>query len=248
MILEAELKTVGLKESEVKVYLYLLANGLASPPQIAKGTGIARSNCYVILNGLRVRGLITEQSKGKRKAYLANDPSALIHSMQQRTDALQQLLPDLRSLYVAQKNKPSIKFFDGAEQAKEIFYEMLEAKEVMGVASTKKLFAVMGTDFFGPYIKQMQERGIKLRDILTKESVDTSAKTAVSLLRHLYEYRMLPESTGDIPVDILSWDDKVAFLSVDAPVFGTLIKNKAIADMMKIMFELSWKQLGPARS
>ena len=241
--MEQMLKSAGLKESEIKVYLYLLQNGLASPPMISKGTGMARPNCYSILQTLKEKGLIALQTQGKRKAYVATDPSALIHAMEMKTEALKRLLPDLRAMYSKQSQKPSIKFFEGAEQVKEIFTEMLEAKEVYGVASTKKLYEALSPEYFKMYIKKMREKNILLKDILTKDSVDTSAPTPIGTLKNFYEYRVLPENSGDIPVDILLWDDKVAFISVEAPVFGTLIKHAAIAKMLKIMFGFSWKQL-----
>jgi len=241
--MEQMLKSAGLKESEIKVYLHLLQNGLATPPQISKGTGMARPNCYSILQTLKEKGLITLQTQGKRKAYMATDPSALIHAMEMKTEAMKRLLPDLRAMYAKQAQKPSIKFFEGAEQVKEIFTEMLEAKEVYGVASTKKLYEALSPEYFKMYIKKMREKNIILKDILTKDSVDTSAPTPIGTLKNFYEYRVLPENSGDIPVDILLWDDKVAFISVEAPVFGTLIRHAAIAKMLKIMFGFSWKQL-----
>ena len=243
MDLAQQLAQAGLRENEIRTYTYLLAQGIATPPQIAKGTKIARPNCYKVLQTLKEKGLIIEQKKGKRSAYTPSDPSVLVTTMQQRAESMAQLLPDLRALFVSQKNKPSIRFFEGVEQSKQIFYEMLEAKEVLGIASTKKLYDAFGGEFFEKYIAQMQDKKIVLRDILTKESVNTSALTPTRLLRSLYEFRVLPEATRDIPVDILIWNDKVAFLSVDAPVYGTLIQNAAIAEMMRIVFELSWKQL-----
>jgi len=63
MKLEEGLKNIGLKGSEIKVYLYLLENGVSTPPQIAKGTRIARTNTYHILRGLSEKGLIERQEK-----------------------------------------------------------------------------------------------------------------------------------------------------------------------------------------
>ena len=243
MEIEKELAAIGLRGNEVRVYTYLLSHSMATPPQIASGTKIARPNCYAILQALKEKGLITEQQKGKRKLFLPKDPAALVETMQARTDAMTRLLPDLRALFVSQKNKPSIRFFDGVEQVKQIFHEMLEAKDVRGIASTKKLYEAFSPEFFTGYIKQMQVRGIVLRDILTKESVPTSAPTPIGILKGLYDYRVLPAATQDIPVDILIWNDKVAFISVDQAVFGTLIQNAAIAEMMRIHFDLSWAQL-----
>lgn len=233
----------GLLESEISVYLYLLEHGIASPPQIAKGTKIARPNLYGTLRSLKGKTLVIEQKNGKRNAYSAADPSVLVQVLAARTAAMEQALPDLRSLYVAQKNKPSIKFFDGADQVKEIFYEMLETKRVLGVSSTKQLYDALGWDFFKEYIGKMRDRNIALKDILTQDSSDTSAKTPTEILKGMYDMRLLPKNVVNLPVDVLIWDDKVALISTEAPIFGTLIKNSAIATVMKILFDLSWKQL-----
>jgi len=237
------LRQLGLLENEIKVYLYLLEQGLSSPPQIARGTKMARPNLYGILRSLKEKNLVIEQKQGQRKIYLAADPAVLVQTLESRTETMKQILPDLRALFASQKNKPTIKFFEGTEQVKEIFYEMLEAKSVLGVSSTKKLYDAFGWEFFKKYIPQMREREIFLKDILTQDSIDTSAKIPISVLKSLYETRLLPKNIGNVPVDVLIWDDKVALISTEQPVFGTLIKNPAIAEIMRIMFDLSWKQL-----
>lgn len=233
----------GLLESEITVYLYLLEHGISSPPQIAKGTKIARPNLYGTLRSLKDKALVAEQKNGKRNVYLATDPSILVQLLTARATAMEQILPDLRGLYAAQTNKPVIKYYEGTEHVKEIFHEMLEATSVYGVASTKKLYDALGWDFFKTYIAKMKERGIVLHDILTEDSSQTSAQTPIELLKGLYNARILPKGTENLAVDILVWDDKVALISTETPVFGTLIKNQAIASVLKIMFNLSWKQL-----
>ncbi len=241
--LHEKLLQSGLLESETVVYLYLLEQGVSSPPQVAKGTKIARPNVYGTLRNLKEKGLVVEQKSGKRSVYVAADPSVLVQMLATRATAMEQVLPDLRSLYAAQTNKPVIKYYEGAEQVKEIFYEMLEARSVYGVASTKKLYDALGWDFFKTYIAKMKDRGIVLHDILTEDSPQTSAQTPIELLKGLYDARVLPKGTENLAVDILVWDDKVALISTESPIFGTLIKNQAIAEVLKIMFNLSWKQL-----
>jgi len=237
------LRQLGLLENEIKVYFYLLEQGLSSPPQIARGTKMARPNLYGLLQSLKEKNLVIEQRRGQRKIYSAADPSVLVQTLESRTEAMKQVLPDLRALFASQKNKPTIKFFEGTEQVKEIFYEMLEAKSVLGVSSTKKLYDAFGWDFFKKYITQMRERGIFLKDILTQDSINTSAQIPISVLKSMYDTRLLPKEYDSIPVDVLIWDDKVALISTEQPIFGTLIKNQAVATIMQIMFNLSWKQL-----
>lgn len=39
-----ELKKLGLSKPEIAIYLYLLEQGLSSPPEIIRGTKILRAN------------------------------------------------------------------------------------------------------------------------------------------------------------------------------------------------------------
>ncbi len=41
-------------------------------------------------------------------------------------------------------------------------------------------------------------------------------------------------------------DDNVAIVSLEEPVFGTVIRNKAIAQTFRIVTDVIWQQLKPA--
>ncbi len=127
MIIEQQLRQFGLTPSEITVYLFLLEHGVSSPPQVAKGTKITRTNCYHVLESLKHEGLISEQEKGKRKVYIACDPEALLRRFDLRRESLSQIVPDLRARYVVQKNKPIIKFLTGG-RSKADYWQTYEDK------------------------------------------------------------------------------------------------------------------------
>src|SRR3989344_7625458 len=139
MGLEKQLLGLGLGKSEASIYLYLVEHGVSSPPQIAKGTKIAITNCYPILRALKEKHLINEQRRGERKNYLASDPASLLAGLERKRQAAQELLPDLRALYTMQANKPKIKFYDGWEQVKEIYLQSLEAEELWAMGSIEDI-------------------------------------------------------------------------------------------------------------
>ena len=241
MDIKTELSNFGLNKSEIAIYLYLLEQGVSSPPQIAKSTKIARTNSYHILLSLKERGLIEEQSKGKRKVYLAKDPGALLMAEEARKKALERVVPDLRALFGTQTNKPKIKFYDGIEQVKQIYLESLNSDGIFALGSTKQLQGLTD-DFLKKYAVEIKKRGIVFKDILTKASKE-SAQVLTSEIGGIYESRYLPDKHKDVPTDMLIWDDKIALISLSEPVFGTVMLNKNITNTFKLVFNLLWDNL-----
>ncbi len=232
-----ELKKIGLQKSEIAVYLYLLENGLSTPPAIAKATGIARTNCYNILVSLKDKVLIREQDQGKRKAYIALDPEAILRSLEEKKEAVQRILPDLRGLYITQKNKPKIRFFEGFEQVKEIYWQTLSAQEIFAIGSTKELSDI-NAPFFDDYLLEIKKRGIILNDILSYDSKETTGPKTQDILKGLYSQSYLPSKYTELPTDILIWDNNIALITLREPIFGTVLTNPLIAQTFRVLFDV----------
>lgn len=240
MDLKEKLKEMGLTGSESRVYLYLLEEGLASPPQIARGTGIARTNCYNILAQLKVDRLIEERQEGSRKAYLASDPAALLRSAERKKEVIEELLPDLRALHTTQKNKPQLRFYDGFEQVKEIYWQATETERLLALGSTKHL-TDRDPKFFTSFERELKKNGVVLRDLITESSERVGLEETKQILKGLYDYRLLPKKYQDFPTDILVWGDNVALVTLEEPVFGTVITSPLLARTFEYMLEMIWE-------
>lgn len=241
MEIQKELKKIGLHRSEIKVYTHLLQAGMATPPQIAKAVGIARTNCYNLLQSLKAKKLITENRQKKRKAYAANDPSTLALLLEEKQENLRKILPDLQAMHQKQIHKPRITFFDGLEEVKEIYFRTLSAKEVYAIGSMKKL-ATSLPDFFLKYQKEIRKRNIIFHDFLTHPSGEVEMPKVKAFLRGLYEAKFLPAEYGDLPNDILVWDDNIALITLEEPIFGTVLTNQQLADMFRVIFRVLWEK------
>jgi len=233
------LKNIGLNNSEITVYLYLLEFGLSTPPQISKGTKIARTNCYNILRNLKDMGLVTSRMIRNRKAYLANNPNSLVRFIEQKKENVEIVLPDLRALYLEKKNKPSIYFYDGFDQIKEIFNQTLNSKEILAIASTNYLYS-LDPVFFLKYQHKLKQKGIVFHDILTHESGKWGAKPAKVILKGFYDIKILPEKYHNNLVSIIIWNEFIAFITYKEPIFGTVIKNSMLADAFRLIFGVMW--------
>jgi len=242
MKIQEKLKEIGLNMSEIRIYLWVLENGIATPPKVSMGTGIARANCYHVLEELKAKGLVAEQAQGKRKAYVARDPQALLLSIEHKKEIVEELLPDLRGLFVRQKNKPKIQFFDGWDEVKEIYTQTLSAEKVLAIGSIKKIDQ-LDPKFFLKYRESIEKRKIIFQDILAGTAVEKTHQETKQIIGALYSAKLLSGSQRDNSTDILVWGNMIAFINLDEPIFGTVITNSSLAQAFKTIFEVLWEDL-----
>ncbi len=240
MSIQQQLKSIGLNQSEIAVYLFLLENGVSTPPIVSRGTKIARTNCYNVLQALEEKGLIEVNRVARKKSYVALDPEALLRSWQRKKDVIEQLIPDLRGIYTTQINKPKVQFYEGEHQVQEIYQRSLKSKEIMAIGSTNQLSIAM-PEFTEYYFSELKRLNIVFYDILSKDS-EKMAKNGKDLLKGLYDFRLLSAENNDLPTDILIWDDSIALISLSQPIFGTVLTNKYLAQTFKGLFFLIWKK------
>lgn len=242
MILQKQLQQLGLHKSEIIIYLYILEQGQSSPPNIAKDTHIAITNSYHILHSLKTKGLISEQLNEKRKVYIANDPQAIVHMLDLKKKTAEQVVPDLRGLFKLQKNKPKIRFYDGLEQVKEIYLSTLSARKIYGFGSTK-LLSGLAPDLYKYYLNQLRQKEVIFYDILTYASKTNGAPEMKEILKGLYDMKFLPKEYMDQPTDMLFWDNNIALITLEEPVFGTVITSPLLFKTFTIIFDVIWNRL-----
>lgn len=77
-ILSLELRKLGLKEKEVKVYLAGLELGPSSILHIAKKANVTRPTTYEIIEHLEERGLFANIAQEKKRLFVAQSPEKIL--------------------------------------------------------------------------------------------------------------------------------------------------------------------------
>ncbi len=237
MDIRKELHLLGLSASEIRIYLYLLGYGLATPSKIAKGTGMQRPNTYHVLTSLMEKGLLLEQKEGKRKAYLTSDPESLLVALERKKEIVTNMLPDLRGLRNTKRNKPTIQYFDGLSQIQEIYQMTLQSKEILALGSTDRLYQLM-PKYVESWLDQVKRNAIVIHDIVTHVSGNEAAHKMIASLKGYYDAKVLPESIGELTTDILIWNDHLALITLEEPYFGTVITNFSLVNTFRQVLDL----------
>jgi len=254
------LATIGLEESEAKVYQALLELGPSSVTEITKKAGITRTLGYHLLQKLGIHGLVDQVSgKDKKIIYSAKHPRYLLQHIKNKKNALErkieeveQRIPELVSLYNV-TDKPVIRYQEGLEGLKNIYSETLESKtEILSIADTDGWdvpdLAKWGKD----YNRERSKRKIHERMLM----LDTPAgrkwmKDYKGSFTYTHYRWIKPEQLphiADFNGEINIYENnKVVIVLLKKPNrIGIAIESVVLNNLLKALFELAWQAGKPA--
>jgi len=123
--IELELKKLGLKDKEVKVYLGGLELGPNSIKNIAEKVKIPRPTVYEIVKKLEEKGLFVETKKRKKRLFVAQSPSQILRilrikkrEIEEKEREFARIVAILEAKY--SREKEGIRIFRGKEGKKAI--------------------------------------------------------------------------------------------------------------------------------
>lgn len=126
--LPLELRKLGLKEKEVKVYLAGLELGPSSVQAIAQKSAITRPTMYEILKILEDKGLFRGVQHAKKRLFVANSPEKILHilrlqkrELEEREREFIRIIAALESRY----EKRGLQIYKGKEGLKVLEEQIL---------------------------------------------------------------------------------------------------------------------------
>jgi len=233
------LQNLGLNEKEAKVYLACLELGSATVQEVSDKAGVKRTSVYNFLEDMKARGFITEVKYGKRILLTAEDPHTLLKKADEQKKQLEELLPEFLSIYNLQGSKPKVKFYQGVEGLKRIYEDTLKhGGSIYLVSDYERMFETIEPDWMWDYATRRMGKGIKAFSIAKESARGLEVKNRDS--KHLRETRFVKEV--DFETEINIYGDKIALLSFRRPYAGVIIEDRAIAQTLKSMWKIIWKQ------
>ncbi|RJF96809.1 transcriptional regulator TrmB [Noviherbaspirillum cavernae] len=236
-----KLAAVGLDEKEQRFYLAALELGGAPVTLVATRAGVTRTNGYDLLTRLERRGLLTQVhgDDGVRQVVPA-DPNVLIREWEQTRIMLDELVPELRSMFNSTPRKPRIRFYEGEKGIQHALWTTLEcqSKHLYGILSMHELLEVPGAAWMDGYIAERIKRGIHL-DVVRSYSRETEPiwDTDRSALREL---RFAP-SELDLGMTVYICDDTVVYISSKNENYALTIESRELASLQKSLFQSLWR-------
>lgn len=232
------IENFALNEKEAKVYLAALELGESTVLPISKKANVKRTHCYDILENLKNKGFANYYEKNKRRRYFAEDPTKIKLAFSVRLQQIENMLPELKSIYNKSNTKPKIKFYEGEKGLQEAQFDTLNipaGSEILAYASSKGLYY---NKFADKYISERVAKNIRVRAIVpnTKETQQITA----SDFSQLRESRLIPAQKFPFTNEIDIYGNKIAIISYSKELIAVIIESESIANTQRLIFELAW--------
>lgn len=243
MDLEFPLKSYGLNDKEIKVYLELLPLGTASLQEIAKRVEFPRSTVYHTLNYLINKGVVGKIIKRGITYYSATDPNKLKDQLIEKEKLIASIIPHLNSLKSLSKTPSNVEIYEGFKGVHTILADLVRVKQqVYYFGGYKKSLEVL--KHLPNYVRiNRMERGIPAKivyDYTDEPILHTKEYQKVSELR-------FHDGLKDFPAMIFIYGNKVSMFTFKSDLVGIIITNKDFAEAMKLIFYIYWDQAKPAK-
>ena len=240
------LQDIGLTSEQTDIYLAGIELGQSSVQQLAQKAGAKRPTAYLILAELKEKGLFFQVLKGKKRYFVAEEPDKLFASIKDKENQLKQILPELRSLYNIDLDKPKIRFYEGIDGALAVYEDILASlpnnSELLSYTGIAGLFKDFPKDFAKGFFQRRVRRNIRTRIIaIDSEESREWQKHAPFELREII---LVDEKKAPFFGDTEIYGNKIALLSYKENFMAVVIESKEIANMQRFIFELAWKNLG----
>lgn len=246
------IEEIGLSNKEARVYLANLMLGPSGVQHIAELSGIKRVTTYVILESLVSIGLVSQSLKARKTLFNAESPENLKRLLEGREKALaeqrlqlNEIMPDLNALKNLPTDAPTVKFYEGIEAIRSMNTTFFEQFKKEGVGMTYGISDLDQLRHIFPDIEERSGNPERIKAKIKSKFIYTSSKGPVMAENDIEagrESRFIPRDKYSFNCDISIAGDYVLLVSLTTknPI-GVVIKSVAIADGMKMVFELAWE-------
>jgi sugar-specific transcriptional regulator TrmB len=233
-----KLISLGLTERQAVVYVRALELGVFSVSDLARKAGIKRPTCYLVLDELSQKGLVSVVASLKKIKYKAESPDILKKQAETQMAIAERLSGDLLKIFNPRAEGPTLRYFTGQKAIQGIYDEVLKvkSKEYLFIGSGKDVLDLVGKDYIDEWLKQRVEKGITAKSIRMKATEVMEDIYQKNINRQL---KIAPESIH-IAETIFIYDNKVAIISTAQENFGFVVENNEFSNTMKGLFSALW--------
>lgn len=244
------LQKIGLRDDEVKAFIFMIENGQQTAGMLAKRTGLSRPSLYGFLKKLKEKGLVIESQRNGVKTFQACTKEKIKSLLDTEIQDFTKGKSDIEKIFeqVGKGNltsNPKFQFFEGREGVRHVLKDLLLYRDITTKAywPIKSMITLLSEDFFYQLNKERIRRHIYTQGIWPEnQKVDMRTHPYMGVGNEFFrEIRIAPKDI-DFTMGYWIYEGKVAFISSQKECFGFIIESKEFANMMSSQFDAIWKQ------
>src|SRR5680860_256613 len=246
--MKSELKELGLTDKEVDVYLAGLRLGPTTAQYLADASEVKRSTVYFVIDGLKKHGLINQTFRGRKKFFEMASPEKLTkfvdndkNKLKKKEGVINKIISDLQIMASKSEFASDIKIYEGYDETMRILFELAKTKSPTYGFYTSHYFLPEDLERAKKATAEFNKikRRAKSKLYIITDQIPLSSKFFPSADEELREFRFLSEDVK-LPAMVDITDDIVALTSIRDGYSCIVIKNKTIADTLRIIHGIVW--------
>ncbi|MCR4280048.1 MAG: hypothetical protein NUV82_01325 [Candidatus Komeilibacteria bacterium] len=248
---EDSLSQTGLTEDQAIIYEILLKNGPLRASRVAQKSPLKRALVYKLLNELVEMGLADKEDEpGQVAIFGPLHPTNIEERVEKwenrarnaRTD-INQVKPLLVSDFNLQSGKPNIRFYEGEEGIKKVWWDTLRAEGEILTYGDLEVLATKFESLNKQYYRERAKRELKKRAITNDSEFNRAFLARYD--QSLTETRLIKNFPANFSATIMQiYDNKVSYTTLtEKGMIGLIIDDHHIAAMQKTLFEFNWEML-----
>jgi sugar-specific transcriptional regulator TrmB len=253
MAINQTLRSLGLNDKEIQVYVTLLKNGKTKPAVLANLSKLKRASLYHIAKGLLAKGLIAEDFAGKTLQFVPLPPESLGKIIEQSKRELAEKQAIIKraineiSLISAEKSYPvpKIRFIEENNLEKFLFDNLVKWQKAI-IESDGIWWGFQDHSFVENFEKWISEswKTAESKNSNYKAQVFTNASEIETKIKNIYPRQKRNVSfLQDLDFTATVWvcgDYLITISTRQAPFYLIEINDQLLAQNMKAVFKKLW--------
>ncbi len=241
------LKSIGLADKEVALYLAALQLGDSGITDLAKKAGLKKTTAYLIFKSLEQRGLMGSFKMKSGMKFVATRPETLLLRTEKQVEELKKIIPELRAISNQPGKKPKITYYEGKEGYLIAVEDSLKKPNITirHIGSLNEVHRIVGERYdLEHYIPTRIKRRIRFKALYTEDTSSTMRN-----LNHPAQWReikYLPKAFTARAATMV-YENKVIITSSKKDLMTIVIESDDIANAEIDKFDLIWKLIGPEK-
>lgn len=247
-MIERMLENLGLKDEEIRIFLFLLENGQYSIGNLAKKIGVSRPSVYGFMRKLQKLGLVIESQKNGVKMFSVSPKERVSSLFGEKIAELEKGRSEIEKAFIeipksGMNTNPKFQMFEGKEWLGQVMKDMLLYRDIKTKAywPMRSMVEVLSAEFLRKHNKDRIKRNIYIQAIWSeKQKLDTDKFNFLGTGdKYLREVRIAPKEI-DFPMGYWTYANKVIFLSSKKESYGFIIESKELVETMSSQFDVIW--------